>query len=154
MGVDYGLHHMGDAIEFCYQGITSTPMGTIGSRIRELRKAHELTQVELAKAVGIDQSTLSDIERGVNFAADVLYRLCRELDTTAEYVMSGSDPEAWPFPRVPMARFLALPESDQAFVEGRLLSSIEACENPPSGSAKDLFRSATKGKPLVRRKKA
>lgn len=64
-------------------------MGTIGERIRQLRKAHKLTQPVLAKAIGIDQSTLSDIERGAGFSAEILMRLAEELESTAEFIMRG-----------------------------------------------------------------
>lgn len=37
---------------------------SLGEEIREARRARRLTQVELAELAGIDQSTLSAIERG------------------------------------------------------------------------------------------
>lgn len=62
---------------------------SIGQRIRALRKLRGLTQVGLAKLVGLDQSTISDIERGANFGADVLQSLCEALETTSTYIMRG-----------------------------------------------------------------
>lgn len=38
---------------------------TIGRRLRELRDQHGMTQVQLAQAVGVEQSLVSDYERGV-----------------------------------------------------------------------------------------
>lgn len=85
----YGKTHMGIPIGFVYRGVTFSCMGTIGERIRQLRKAHKLTQPVLAKAIGIDQSTLSDMERGAGFSAEILMRLAEELETTAEFIMRG-----------------------------------------------------------------
>ncbi len=43
------------------------PNNSIGKRIRELRKAHDLNQKELAEALGLSsQSTVSMIESGEN----------------------------------------------------------------------------------------
>jgi transcriptional regulator with XRE-family HTH domain len=36
----------------------------LGNRIRNLRKKHGWTQVEMAEKVGIDRSFLADVERG------------------------------------------------------------------------------------------
>jgi transcriptional regulator with XRE-family HTH domain len=66
-------------------------METIGGRIRTLRKERGLTQPELATAIGKDQSTISDIERGAGFSAETLMALCDALETTAEYVMRGKN---------------------------------------------------------------
>ena len=38
---------------------------TIGARLRELRQQRGLTQAEIAQALGIDQSLISEYERGV-----------------------------------------------------------------------------------------
>ena len=69
-------------------------MSSIGTRIRERRKAAELNQTEAAKRIEIDQSTLSDIERGAGFSAEVLMRICQALDTTPEYIMRGESVDA------------------------------------------------------------
>lgn len=39
-------------------------MNQIGEQIKEARKAHKLTQAELAKLANIDRTTLGSIERG------------------------------------------------------------------------------------------
>jgi len=55
----------------------------IGGRIRELRKRCNLTQVELAMRVGIQQSDLSRIENGeYRVSLDTLFRLLRVFDLT------------------------------------------------------------------------
>ncbi|MBC7602773.1 MAG: helix-turn-helix domain-containing protein [Ramlibacter sp.] len=85
----YGNPHMGCPIGFSYRPVNLVDMRTIGERIRALRKGKYLTQPILAKAVGIDQSTLSDIERGAGFSAETLMRLADELETSAEFIMRG-----------------------------------------------------------------
>lgn len=85
----YGDSHMGPPIGFINRGCTLIVMGTPGERVRTLRKTQGLTQPVLAKSIGIDQSTLSDIERGAGFSAEILIRLAEELGTTCEYIMRG-----------------------------------------------------------------
>jgi putative transcriptional regulator len=53
----------------------------IDVRLRDLRKARGLTQVQVAEATGIDQSQISRIESGETTAMDfsVLERLCAVL---------------------------------------------------------------------------
>jgi len=45
--------------------ITPVDEKTIGKRLRELREEHGLTQAQIAAAVGVEQSLVSDYERGV-----------------------------------------------------------------------------------------
>ena len=64
-------------------------MDTPGSRLRALRKQKGLSQVQLSALVGIDQSTISDIENGGGLSAEYMMRLCEALNTTPQYVMRG-----------------------------------------------------------------
>ena len=56
-----------------------------------MRRLRKLTQVQLSKRLGIDQSTLSDIERGANFSAQTLIRLSEELQTSPYWIMHDAD---------------------------------------------------------------
>lgn len=53
----------------------------LGAKLRQLRREHHLTQIELAAAAGITQSYLSDLERGVekNPSRDVIQALATAL---------------------------------------------------------------------------
>lgn len=89
---DYGFSHMGCHIDCSYQGDTLQTMKTIGERIRARRKAQGIArQADLGELIGIDQSVVSDIERGAGFGASVLMSLCDVLSTTPEYIMEGSE---------------------------------------------------------------
>lgn len=72
-------------------------MGTIGSRVRYLRKLRGFSQVELAGLVGISQGSLSLIEKDKTEvpAGGTLAWLCRVLKKTPEFLMVGSgDPDS------------------------------------------------------------
>jgi len=54
------------------------PTATVGQRIRQHRQERSLTQTELARQIGIQQSDLSRIEKGeYRVSLDVLFRLLR-----------------------------------------------------------------------------
>ncbi len=131
MSPDYGFAHMGSPIGFSYRAANVDCMKA-GQRIKAFRKAKELTQAQLAEAIGIDQSSLSDIERHeAQFGAGVLMRLCDELEVSAEMLMRGIDPVTWPFARLPVERVLALKQQDRDFIEGRLIEAIDRLPDAP-----------------------
>ena len=73
------------------------PMGTIGARVRLLRKKRGLSQVELAARVGITQGSLSLIETNKTEvpAGETLAALCRVLQTTPDFIVAGAgDPDS------------------------------------------------------------
>lgn len=51
----------------------------IGLRIVGLRRQRQMTQAELARAAGLRQSSLSDVEAGGNARADTLFAIARAL---------------------------------------------------------------------------
>lgn len=94
MGVDYGVSHMAFPIVFNYWHGNihcMRDMLTPAQRIKALRKKKLLTQVQLATAAEIDQSTLSDIENEKGFSAEILMRLADALGTTPQIIMRGED---------------------------------------------------------------
>jgi len=57
-------------------GRSPLPSSPVGQRIRQHRLEHNLTQTELARQIGIQQSDLSRIEKGeYRVSLDVLFRL-------------------------------------------------------------------------------
>ena len=64
-------------------------------RIKQARNNKGLSQNELANAIGVHVTNISRYERGENRpTTDVLTKLANALDTTADYLMSGSTHEA------------------------------------------------------------
>ena len=74
------------------------PMETMGKRIRTLREAKGLTQIELAKICGISREALSQWESDTteNPKLEPLIRLYHALGTTPEYLLWGPDAPALP----------------------------------------------------------
>ncbi len=61
----------------------------VGARIRVLRKARKLTQIELAELVGITIAHLSNIEQGKTlFSLQVLVNISEVLETTPEMILA------------------------------------------------------------------
>ena len=57
------------------------PVSTIGSRLRRLRKERKLTQAELARQIGIQQSDLSRMEKGeYRVSLDKLFKILGVFD--------------------------------------------------------------------------
>lgn len=121
---------MGLHIGFRYRMGTIHCVDTPGQRIQTLRKAKHLNQTRLGEAVGVDQSTISDIEndRTKEWSARILMGLSEVLETSPEQIMRGQS-AVWPFARVPIERFLRLNSEDRAYVEGRLEAAIESRES-------------------------
>lgn len=97
---------------------------TRGSRIRTLRLALKLNQTELAALIGVDQSTVSDIENGAGFSADLLMRLSDSLKVSPGIVMRGHDESSWPFQHIEIQEVISLDGEERSFVEGRLAEYI------------------------------
>jgi putative transcriptional regulator len=52
---------------------------TFGARLRAARKAAGVTQVELAKRLGLQQNRISDYERGTVPSVEIAARLARAI---------------------------------------------------------------------------
>ena len=60
---------------------TAPQAATIGSRLRKLRKERKLTQAELARQIGIQQSDLSRMEKGeYRVSLDNLFKILSVFD--------------------------------------------------------------------------
>lgn len=119
-------------IIFSYQGATLLGMSTIGVRIRALRKSKDLNQTQLGERVGVDQSTISDIENGSNTNPEVFLRICDVLETTPEYLVRGQVRDTEGEDRVlAIYRALSPPQRGNMVVMAAALKSVEAA--PESG---------------------
>lgn len=66
-------------------------MSGFGARVKSLRKARGLTQGELARAIGIKQPSLSELEQGESKepSAATLLAVARALQVSAEWLYTG-----------------------------------------------------------------
>ena len=64
----------------------------LGDKVKKLRKELKITQSELAKTIGVSQSTIGMIEGNKQGASsETLMKLAKTLNTTAEYLLSEND---------------------------------------------------------------
>lgn len=64
---------------------------TVGQRISERLKALRMSQAELARRVGVDQSTINGLVRGSARSSQHLHRIARELRTTPAYLSGETE---------------------------------------------------------------
>lgn len=73
----------------------ATPERLIGARITAIRKRQAMTQVELAAALGMDQSLLSRYERGaLRLHGALVADLARVLHVTTDEILGLETPKA------------------------------------------------------------
>jgi transcriptional regulator with XRE-family HTH domain len=72
---------------------SAAPVETMGERIRSLRQARGLSQVQLAKAVGVTKSAVCQWEDGstANIKLTNFMALLRALGTDAPFLIWGAD---------------------------------------------------------------
>ncbi len=123
--------------DFIFQSLADNRnMETIGKRVRALRTSRRLTQVQLSERVGINQGALSALEtkEGGDITGTTLAALCRELHTTAEFLVfgieNGTDPEHILMESELLATFRRLSQSgkDALIATARGLAAVQ----PPS----------------------
>lgn len=68
------------------------PLHTLAQRLRELRRARKLTQLDVARAVGVDRSHLSKIETGDDTPGrDSLTALAGFFGVSLDWLVTGQD---------------------------------------------------------------
>jgi len=104
----------------------------VGRKIRKLRKERKLTQSELARRIGIQQSDLSRIERGeYRVSLDTLFRMLAEFKVSVgEFFEEGGAGSLGPREVLLVQQFNALPRSEQREVRDLI---AERAEEPASG---------------------
>lgn len=91
----------------------------VGRKIRELRKEHKLTQVELSQRLGIQQSDLSRMEQGeYRVSLDTLFRILAEFKMSmGEFFEDVTQESITPRDVQLVQRFNTLPADAQREVE-------------------------------------
>lgn len=91
----------------------------VGKKIRQLRKEHKLTQVELSQRLGIQQSDLSRMEQGeYRVSLDTLFRILAEFQMgIGEFFEDVAKESITPRDVQLVQKFNALPDEVQREVE-------------------------------------
>ncbi|HWM89342.1 MAG TPA: helix-turn-helix transcriptional regulator [Thermoanaerobaculia bacterium] len=91
----------------------------VGQKIRQLRKEHKLTQVELSQRLGIQQSDLSRMEKGeYRVSLDTLFRILAEFQMSiGEFFGEMAEESVQPREIQLVQKFNALSEDAQREVE-------------------------------------
>lgn len=94
----------------------------LGAHVAELRKARDITQVEMAQTLGVSQQTINSYEVGRRrIPVSALPALARNLGVSLEELLGedgGGDKKRGPTPKLQqqIERILELPRSQQRFV--------------------------------------
>jgi transcriptional regulator with XRE-family HTH domain len=93
----------------------------LGARVAELRKARDITQVEIAQTLGVSQQTINSYEVGRRrIPVSALQMLARSLGVSLEELLGEEDgtKKRGPTPKLQqqIERILELPRSQQRFV--------------------------------------
>ena len=69
-------------------------MSSFSDRLKELRDSRELSQLDLARKIGVSQRAVSYYELGKNIPTlDVLIRIADFFDVTLDYLVGRRDKE-------------------------------------------------------------
>jgi len=91
----------------------------VGRKIRQLRKGHRLTQVELSTRLGIQQSDLSRMEKGeYRVSLDTLFKILAEFHLSIGEFFEGSQEQSFSSSEARIVdEFNSLPRDAQREVE-------------------------------------
>ena len=74
--------------------ISRIDLAEVGSRIRQIRTKHNMSQSDLAEACGFSLPYVSDIERGKKcFSVDSLLRIAQTLQVSADWLLRLDIPQ-------------------------------------------------------------
>ncbi len=115
-------------------------MDTLASRLREARKAKGMTQTDLARAAGVAQSTVGNVESGERDGASSLALLAEALDVRYRWLRDGEGPRevprtVWPFSPELQARIRQLDTEALRRAENLLRSQLDMDALPRTEAA-------------------
>lgn len=108
-------------------------MDSLASRLQAAREEKGWTQTQLAKAAGISQGTIGNIEAGIRGGAESLALIAEALGVRYRWLRDGdlparTDAGQWPFEAFSLARFSALSDRQKGRVEQAALDALQQCE--------------------------
>ena len=71
--------------------VSDTLYGTLAERVRDLRRADNLTMEQLADKIGINKSTISRIENGDPVMSDIALAISNHFGVSMDYLFGLSD---------------------------------------------------------------
>lgn len=116
--------------------MTESPLAAI---VRARREQTGMKQIPFARAVGISQSKLNDIENGksspTNLRADTLLKLADYLKLHPRFLLTGRGPAQWSAADSEqeerlLTAFRELDSEDRAEIVGRVLGMVDAKTKP------------------------
>jgi len=123
---------------------------SIGTRIREARKESKLTQIELAKKVGMKQSTLSELETGESAGTTNLAQIAAALRVNALWLETGKGDrqpslaanDVFAGIRPPICSDTPIDGDQLRYLIDLFLSADDRARADMIGSAEELLRSS------------
>lgn len=133
----------------------------IGSRIKKLRKALDLTQQEFSLKIGVKRNTIAKYETGRGDPIDaVISLICREFNVSEEWLRTGAGGDAAMFEKKPetqldelakiydlddldrriILRYLQLSERDREVVKQYMHSIVSDLETAAPQSDQDTLK--------------
>ena len=109
---------------------------SIGTRVKERIEAVGLSQAELARRVGLDQSTINTLVCGKSRTTRNLIQIARELETTPEYLLGETDDPSLGSP--PVAR--PVPKAEEVDEDEVLIDMIDLSYGMGGGTFLDSDR--------------
>jgi transcriptional regulator with XRE-family HTH domain len=106
-------------------------VGSIGWRIKQLRKERGMTQAELAKKSGVSQPTISDYENGIaqQHRANVVLRIAAALEVTPEFLLTGTGDKSLNDMNPTLSELQDIYESLPKHLQAALIAAAQSLKN-------------------------
>jgi transcriptional regulator with XRE-family HTH domain len=136
----------------------------LGERIAEAIKGSGKTKAQVARECEVTSGAVSQWLSGnvKSLKAETAMALEAATGYRATWLLHGKGAKTraepsiiWPFPKLPIERFMHLDDRDQAYVERRLIQAVEECEaflNPQGFSQMAEESALTQSRVATRRK--
>lgn len=108
---------------------------TIGERIHQILKQKSLKQIDLASAIGTNQSTISGWGTGgKNPSSEFIYPICNFLNVSIEHLLTGNEVKEQPSINEDEKELLELwgqlDKADRSIIKGEMYKMIKVYKQP------------------------